>query len=84
LQKPVVDRELLAQAARVPGISDIRNVLMWDSSGASIQTLPIANLQLPRLDNVAANSGDPEDLTQPTTTTGVTNLVPVPVLPSGC
>jgi hypothetical protein len=39
---------------------------------------------LPRLDNVAANSGDPEDLTQPTTTTGVTNLVPVPVLPSGC
>ena len=87
LQKPVVDRELLAQAARVNGISDIRNVLMWDSSGNAVQTLAITNLQLPRLDNVSANAGDPEDLTQQGSASsggGGLTLVPVPVVPAGC
>ena len=86
LNKPVVDRELLAQAARVDGVSDINNVLIWDGSGAAITTLPIANLQLPRLNQVGANSGDPENITQSTATAteGGLTLVPVPVLPSGC
>ncbi|HTQ55565.1 MAG TPA: putative baseplate assembly protein [Bryobacteraceae bacterium] len=85
LQKPVVDRELLAQAARVDGVSDIRNVSMWDKSGAAITTLSINNLQLPRLVQVGANLGDPEDITQAgTPPAGGPSLVPVPVLPVGC
>ena len=85
LQKPVVDRELLARAARVDGVSDIRNVAMWDKSGAAITTLPITNLQLPRLVQVGANLGDPEDITQAgTPPAGGPSLVPVPVLPVGC
>jgi len=83
LQKPVVDRELLAQAARVDGISDIRNVLLWDATGTAVTTLPITNLQLPRLDQVGADLGDPQDITQAAPAAG-TNLVPVPVLPVGC
>jgi hypothetical protein len=89
LQKSVVDRELLAQAARVNGVSDISNVLMWDVNGNAITTLPIANIQLPRLDQIQVNTGDPQPLTQGTTgATGTTasgqTLVPVPVSPAGC
>jgi len=85
LQKSVVDRELLAQAARVNGVADISNVLMWDSSGNAITTLPIVNTQLPRLDQVQANTGDPQDLTQtPAASATGTTLVPVPVTPATC
>ena len=84
LQKPVVDRELLAQAARANGVSDIRNVLMWDGTGAAITTLSITNLQLPRLTQVGANLGDPENITQAPPSGGGPTLVPVPVLPVGC
>jgi len=85
LQKSVVDRELLAQAARVEGVSDITNVLMWDTTGTPITTLPIVNLQLPRLTQAGANNGDAEDLKQAGTPgTGGTTLVPVPVTPRPC
>jgi len=84
LQKSVVDRELLAQAARVDGVSDITNVLMWDGSGNAIQTLSIVNTQLPRLDKVSANTGNPQDLTQAGPVTGGPTLVPVPVTPQVC
>ena len=85
LEKSVVDRELLAQAARVDGVSDISNVLMWDGTGTAIETLAIANTQLPRLTQVGANTGDPLDLTQaaPSVAAG-SNLVPVPVTPPVC
>jgi hypothetical protein len=85
LGKPVISGELLAQAARVDGISDIQAVSMWDGSGNPITSLPIANTQLPRLGQVGANNGPPTDLTQTTTTTtpGQT-LVPVPALPASC
>ncbi len=84
LQKSVVDRELLAQAARVDGVSDISNVLMWDVNGNQITTLPIANIQLPRLGQVGANSGNPQPLTLGAATTATTSLVPVPVTPQAC
>jgi hypothetical protein len=88
LQKSVVDRELLAQAARVNGVSDISNVLMWDGTGAAITTLPITNIQLPRLGQLQVTSGDPQPITQGTTgatgTVGGMMLVPVPVTPATC
>jgi hypothetical protein len=85
LGKPVIAGELLAQAARVDGISDIEEVLMWDGANNAITTLPIANLQLPRLDQVGANIGSANDLTQnaPSSATSV-GLVPVPVIPASC
>ena len=85
LGKPVIDGELLAQAARVDGISDIEGVSMWDGSNNSITTLSITNIQLPRLDKVSANVGAATDLTQtaPSTSSSLT-LVPVPVIPASC
>ena len=88
LGKNVIPGELLAQAARVDGISDIEGVSMWDGSNNPIATLQIANIQLPRLDQVRANLGAANDLTQTSTagTSGAsaTNLVPVPVIPASC
>ncbi|HEY1902798.1 MAG TPA: putative baseplate assembly protein [Terracidiphilus sp.] len=83
LGKPVIDGELLAQAARVDGISDIQSVSIWDGSNNAITTLPIANIQLPRLDQVGANTGAAADLTQ-AASSSPTTLVPVPVLPASC
>ena len=91
LGKQVVAGELLAQAARVDGVSDIAEVLMWDGENHPITTLPIANIQLPRLDKVNANIGSPADLTQMSASSGAgagsggtITLVPVPVLPAEC
>ena len=83
LGKPVIDGELLAQAARVDGISDIESVSMWDGANNAITTLPIANIQLPRLDQVGANTGAAADLTQ-AGTSAPTTFVPVPVIPASC
>jgi hypothetical protein len=55
---------------------------MWDGSNNAITTLPIANIQLPRLDQVGANIGAPADLS--VTSSASPNLVPVPVLPASC
>ncbi|WP_420125858.1 baseplate J/gp47 family protein [Longimicrobium sp.] len=63
LETAVEDRELWAQVARVPGVSSVRAVRMWDGSGASIQSLPLSGLRLPRLDNISVRAGDAEDLT---------------------
>jgi hypothetical protein len=85
LGKPVISGELLAQAARVDGISDIEEVLMWDGANNSITSLSIANIQLPRLVQVGANISSPADLTQtPASPGGAITLVPVPVLPAEC
>jgi predicted phage baseplate assembly protein len=84
LGKPVIPSELLAQAARVDGISDIEAVSMWDGSGNPITTLPISNIQLPRLNQVGANTGAPGDLTQTVNTSAPPSLVPVPVVPATC
>jgi hypothetical protein len=85
LQRPVVDRELLAQAARVNGIADINDVSMWDGTGTKVQSLSINGIQLPRLQQVGANLGSPQDLTAvPTPLPSTTKRVPVPVLPATC
>jgi predicted phage baseplate assembly protein len=83
LGKSVTDRELLARAARADGLSDINDVWIWDGSGTRITSLPIQNLDLPRLTRVGANQGDPEDLTATPPPPAKTRL-PVPVLPLSC
>jgi hypothetical protein len=85
LAKPVEDRELWAQAARVDGVAAIRGVRTWDRNGAEVRTLPITGLQLPRLDRLSVRTGDPEDVpaadAPPATPTP---RRPVPVVPRSC
>lgn len=83
LSKAVESMDLWVQAVRVDGVSRIRGVTMWDSTGAKQTRIEISGLELPRLDQVGANAGDPEDLTaQPAPP--AQKRVPVPVLPATC
>jgi predicted phage baseplate assembly protein len=93
LNTPVEDRELWAQVARVPGVASVRGVRMWDASATEVSSLPIAGLQLPRLDNLSVRSGDAEDLTDLLSGTGTGTGTggkpprrrrPVPVVPRSC
>jgi baseplate J-like protein len=84
LDKPVEDRELWAQAARVAGVAAIRGVRMWGADGAETATLPIQGLQLPRLDRLAVRAGDPEDVTATAPTGAGAKRRPVPVVPKSC
>lgn len=89
LDKPVEDRELWAQVARVDGVASVRGVRMFDGADAEVATLPITGLKLPRLDRVAVRTGDPGDLslgatTTPSTTGATGRRVPVPVVPASC
>jgi len=83
LSKAVESMDLWVQAVRVDGVSRIRGVTMWDSTGAKQTRIEISGLELPRLDQVGANAGDPEDLTaQPAPPQQ--KRVAVPVLPPTC
>jgi hypothetical protein len=91
LEAAVEDRELWAQVARVPGVSSVRGVRMWDASGAEIERLAVSGLQLPRLDQVSVRTGDPEDLKDVVTGTAppaaggaAKKRRPVPVVPRSC
>jgi hypothetical protein len=85
LGKTVEDRELWARAARVDGLAKVRALSMWDESGTATASLPITGLQLPRLDRVGVNLGDPEDLSAAAgAAQSAKKRVAVPVLPAGC
>jgi hypothetical protein len=96
LEAPVEDREVWAQVARVPGVSSVRGVRMWDGSGVELQRLPTSGLQLPRLDNIAVRAGDAEDLREAITGGAgagggggaaggaARRRRPVPVIPRSC
>ena len=94
LETAVEDRELWAQVARVPGVSSVRDVRMWDAAGARLERLPLFGLQLPRLDNVSVRAGEAEDLKDAilgpagVDGTGAGGAArkrrPVPVIPRSC
>ena len=93
LDTAVEGRELWAQVARVPGVSSVRGVRMWDASGAEIQSLPLSGLRLPRLDNLSVRAGDAEDLADVIAGSAGSGAAgggaakkrrPVPVIPRSC
>ena len=83
LSKTVESIDLWVQAVRVDGVSRVRGVTMWDSASTKQDQIPIRGLQLPRLDQVGVNLGDPDDLTTPDTPPAQ-KRVAVPVLPQSC
>jgi len=69
--KNVEDRELLVVAARVDGVAKVNQVLLWGPSSDPLTTVPIAGLQLPRLDRLGVANGDAADVvTSDTADTG--------------
>src|SRR5271165_1463320 len=84
LSKTVDPKGIIVQALLVPGVSNVRQVLLWDQTMASISQLPLTGLQLPLLAqlNVTPN-GDAQDLSAVTAPPSK-QRVAVPMLPAEC
>jgi predicted phage baseplate assembly protein len=84
LEKAVEERELLVRAARVDGVSKIREVRLWGTATKdSVPTVEMTGLQLPRLDRISVAIGDADDLTAVEPPPAKRRL-PVPVVPRQC
>ena len=86
--RPVIAKELWAEAARVDGVAFVSELLLIDASGASVEEIPIAGLELPRLVKVGVAQGPPEPaerlLGSAPAPGAPAALVPVPVTPDEC
>jgi len=71
------------QTVRVNGVSRVREIKMWDSTGALQPRIEISGLELPRLDQVGVSLGGADDLTAPQAPPPQ-KRVAVPVLPPEC
>jgi predicted phage baseplate assembly protein len=91
LRKPVVGLELAAVAARVPGVTAVRELLLGGDTDTSAQaSIDMRGLELPRLAGIAVGTGEAVPLSDlrgaPGTggpATGV-GFVPLPVVPEEC
>jgi hypothetical protein len=88
LRKPVVDRELMAVASRVKGVTLVTRVLVALDTGAATSEIPMSGLQLPRVMGISVVEGDPVDLAQlrgaVTPDAPPKTFVPVPIVPVEC
>lgn len=92
LAKPVLARELWAEANRVDGVSYVKDLLLGDDTGARFEEIPMTGRQLPWLVKVDTQSGDPASLDTLRGTATVSAAAaaelrkrrPVPVIPSKC
>jgi len=90
LRKPVLAGELVVEVARVPGVALINQLLLARATGNEVPQINMQGLQLPRLDGIVVNIGDPVPISQlrGDTTAGGTpsppKLVSVPVIPQEC
>jgi hypothetical protein len=64
LWKPLLDRELMAVASRVPGVLLITGVLLAGSDGARADQVGLRGLELPRLAGLSVIAGEPAPLAQ--------------------
>ena len=70
LNKPVIDRELLAVASRVPDVLLITDLLIGDETFSTQETqksagqITLSGLELPRIAGITVNAGDPIGIDQ--------------------
>jgi len=89
LDKAVEPAEILATAARVSGITRVGEVLLGNSDGNTIASLPIAGLELPRLLGIAVAIGAAIPIDElrgepPAEEQETLIRLPVPVVPEEC
>ncbi len=88
--RPVHARALLAEAARVPGVVEVADVLLALGGGAAVQSVDINGVELPEILGISVVSGDPVDLAALRGDTGSSTpsvgpaLLPVPVVAETC
>ncbi|HEX2081520.1 MAG TPA: baseplate J/gp47 family protein [Longimicrobium sp.] len=91
LRTPVEARVLLAEAARVPGVTSVAGVLLAEGSRAPADAVEMAGLELPRVLGISVVAGEPVpiDALRGSGTAGTgagtgRRLLPVPVVPESC
>jgi hypothetical protein len=89
LRKTVASRVLLAEAARVPGVTAVADVLLAEGTRAPTDTIEMSGLELPRVLGISVVAGEPmsiEALRGGATTPGApaASTLPVPVVPDKC
>ncbi len=94
LRTAVRARVLLAEVARVPGVTAVVDCLLADDAGPAREEVPMTGLELPRVLGLSVAVGEPLDIESlrgdgaggagDQDTDGDASLLPVPVLPEGC
>lgn len=96
LRKPIVAKELLAEASRVDGVMFVNEVLLAEGNGSNGEQVTMNGLELPRVMGISVSVGDALPLSQlrgtSTGTSGGTGgtgqktrrVVPIPIVPDEC
>lgn len=89
LGRAVNARTILAEVARVSGVLSVADVLLAKGTGADIETVTIAGLELPELLGISVVVGDPVPLdslrgAQPVIGDAPVRRLPVPVMAETC
>lgn len=91
LRTAVASRVLLAETARVPGVTSVADVLIAEGLRAAADVIEMNGLELPQVLGISVVAGDPvplDALRGGATTTAaapaVPSLLPVPVVPETC
>ena len=94
LRTAVAGRVLLAEVARVPGVTSVADVLLAEGERAASDVVEMSGLQLPRILGISVVVGEPLPLDALRgggsggggSTGGSTGapLLPVPVVPESC
>lgn len=64
LNQWVRSRELWTEVSRIPGVAYVREVYLGDENGVTLDEVPITGLELPWLQRVDVQQGDPTPLTR--------------------
>ena len=93
LRTAVASRVLLAEAARVAGVTSVADVLLAQDTAAATDVVEMAGLELPRILGVSVVAGDPVDIdvlrgdaagSASGSGGGTVSLLPVPIVPESC
>jgi hypothetical protein len=89
LRTPVASRVLLAEVARVSGVTSVADVLLAEGTRAGSDVVEMTGLELPRVLGISVVAGDPVPLDAlrggaATAPAAAIQLLPVPVVPETC
>jgi hypothetical protein len=90
LRTAVASRVLLAEVARVPGVTSVSDVLLAEGLRAAADVIEMTGLELPQVLGISVVAGEPMplDALRGGGTTGGTSpapsLLPVPIVPETC
>lgn len=89
LRTPVVARVVLAEVARVPGVTSVAGVRLAEGGNAESETLEMAGLELPRVLGISVVVGDPVSIDSlrgggDPAAGSRRSFLPVPAVPEAC